>query len=42
MCSAEIRLKPQAAGAILDEMEPERASKLTGFLTGLNPDGKKS
>jgi flagellar motility protein MotE (MotC chaperone) len=34
------RLKPTAAGAILDEMEAERASRLAGLLAGA--DEKKS
>jgi flagellar motility protein MotE (MotC chaperone) len=28
------KLKPSAAGAILDEMEAERASRLAAFLSG--------
>ena len=34
------RLKPTAAGAILDEMEAERASHLASVIAG--GDGKKS
>jgi flagellar motility protein MotE (MotC chaperone) len=34
------KLKPTAAGAILDEMEAERASRLAGLLAGA--DEKKS
>ena len=34
--------KPSAAGAILDEMEAERASKLESFLSGANGGEKKS
>jgi flagellar motility protein MotE (MotC chaperone) len=36
------KLKPTAAGAILDEMEVERASKLESFLSGANGAEKKS
>jgi flagellar motility protein MotE (MotC chaperone) len=36
------KLKPGAAGAILDEMEAERASKLASFLSGGNAPEKKS
>jgi flagellar motility protein MotE (MotC chaperone) len=36
------RLKPQAAGAILDQMEAARASKLAAGLSGLSRDEKKS
>jgi flagellar motility protein MotE (MotC chaperone) len=36
------KLKPSAAGAILDEMEAERASKLASFLSGANGGEKKS
>ena len=36
------KLKPSAAGAILDEMEAERASKLASFLSGANGAEKKS
>jgi flagellar motility protein MotE (MotC chaperone) len=36
------KLKPGAAGAILDEMEAERASKLASFLSGANGAEKKS
>jgi flagellar motility protein MotE (MotC chaperone) len=36
------KLKPGAAGAILDEMEAERASKLAAFLSGAVGGEKKS
>ena len=36
------KLKPSAAGAILDEMEAERASKLTALLSGASDGEKKS
>ena len=36
------KLKPGAAGAILNEMEAERASKLASFLSGANGGEKKS
>ena len=36
------KLKPTAAGAILDEMEAERASRLVGMLSAVDPPGKKS
>jgi flagellar motility protein MotE (MotC chaperone) len=36
------KLKPGAAGAILDEMEAERASKLASFLSGASGAEKKS
>ena len=36
------KLKPSAAGAILDEMEAERASKLASFLSGMSAGEKKS
>src|SRR5271166_5327736 len=36
------KLKPAAAGAILDEMEAERASRLAGILSGGNSEQKKS
>jgi flagellar motility protein MotE (MotC chaperone) len=36
------KLKPSAAGAILDEMEAGRASKLASFLSGANGAEKKS
>jgi flagellar motility protein MotE (MotC chaperone) len=36
------KLKPSAAGAILDEMEAERASKLASFLSGASAAEKKS
>ena len=36
------KLKPAAAGAILDEMEAERASKLASFLSGVSAAEKKS
>jgi flagellar motility protein MotE (MotC chaperone) len=36
------KLKPSAAGAILDEMEAERASKLEVFLSGGGGGEKKS
>jgi len=36
------KLKPNAAGAILDEMEAERASRLVGMLSALDAPGKKS
>ncbi len=36
------KLKPGAAGAILDEMEAERASKLASFLSGANGAEKRS
>jgi flagellar motility protein MotE (MotC chaperone) len=35
------KLKPSAAGAILDEMEAERASKLASFLSGASGGGEK-
>ncbi len=35
------KLKPNAAGAILDEMEAERASRLVGIVSAAN-EGKKS
>jgi flagellar motility protein MotE (MotC chaperone) len=35
------KLKPAAAGAILDEMEAERASKLASFLSGASAVGEK-
>ena len=36
------KLKPAAAGAILDEMEAERASRLASFLSGVSAGEKKS
>jgi flagellar motility protein MotE (MotC chaperone) len=36
------KLKPAAAGAILDEMEAERASKLAALLSGASDGEKKS
>ena len=36
------KLKPGAAGAILGEMEADRASRLATLLAGVNPEGKKS
>jgi flagellar motility protein MotE (MotC chaperone) len=36
------KLKPGAAGAILNEMEAERASKLAAFLSGAANAEKKS
>ena len=36
------KLKPAAAGAILDEMEAERASKLASVLSGVTAGEKKS
>jgi flagellar motility protein MotE (MotC chaperone) len=36
------KLKPGAAGAILNEMEAERASKLTALLSGASDGQKKS
>jgi flagellar motility protein MotE (MotC chaperone) len=36
------KLKPAAAGAILDEMEAERASRLESFLSGAGAGAKKS
>ena len=36
------KLKPSAAGAILDEMEAERASKLAALLSGASDAEKKS
>jgi flagellar motility protein MotE (MotC chaperone) len=36
------KLKPSAAGAILDEMEAERAGKLASFISGANGAEKKS
>ena len=36
------KLKPGAAGAILNEMEAERASKLAVVLSGATSGGKKS
>jgi len=36
------KLKPSVAGAILDEMESERASKLAATLSGVNAEEKKS
>jgi flagellar motility protein MotE (MotC chaperone) len=36
------KLKPNAAGAILDEMEAERASRLVGIVSAANAEGKKS
>jgi len=36
------RIKPSAAGAILDEMEAERASRLAAFLSGASGGEKKS
>jgi flagellar motility protein MotE (MotC chaperone) len=36
------KLKPSAAGAILDEMEAERASKLAALLSGASDGQKKS
>ena len=36
------KLKPRAAGAILDEMEAERASRLAAFLSGATAGEKKS
>ncbi len=36
------KLKPGAAGAILDEMEAERASRLAVFLSGATAGEKKS
>jgi flagellar motility protein MotE (MotC chaperone) len=36
------KLKPSAAGAILNEMEAERASKLACFLSGASGGEKKS
>jgi flagellar motility protein MotE (MotC chaperone) len=36
------KLKPNAAGAILNEMEAERASKLASFLSGASGAEKKS
>jgi len=36
------KLKPSAAGAILDEMEAERASRLAAFLSAAATDAKKS
>ncbi len=36
------KLKASAAGAILDEMESDRASKLAAVLSGLSDAGKKS
>jgi flagellar motility protein MotE (MotC chaperone) len=36
------KLKPGAAGAILNEMEAERASKLASFLSGASGAEKKS
>jgi len=36
------KLKPAAAGAILDEMEAERASRLESFLSGKSAEEKKS
>jgi flagellar motility protein MotE (MotC chaperone) len=35
------KLKPRAAGAILNEMEAERASKLASFLSGASAVGEK-
>jgi flagellar motility protein MotE (MotC chaperone) len=35
------KLKPGVAGAILDEMEAERASKLASFLSGASGNGEK-
>jgi flagellar motility protein MotE (MotC chaperone) len=37
-----VKLKPGVAGAILDEMEAERASKLAATLSGANAEAKKS
>ena len=37
-----VKLKPSAAGAILDEMEAERASRLAATLAGTNAEEKKS
>jgi len=36
------KLKPSAAGAILDEMEADRASRLVGMLSAVDVPGKKS
>ena len=36
------KLKPSAAGAILNEMEADRASKLASFLSAATDPGKKS
>ncbi len=36
------KLKPAAAGAILDEMEAERASRLAAILSGANGEDKKT
>ncbi len=36
------KLKPVAAGAILDEMEADRASKLAAILSGAGAAEKKS
>lgn len=36
------KLKPNAAGAILDEMEAGRASRLVGMLSAIDPPGKRS
>jgi flagellar motility protein MotE (MotC chaperone) len=36
------KLKPAAAGAILDEMEADRASKLAALLSGASDGEKKS
>jgi flagellar motility protein MotE (MotC chaperone) len=35
-------LRPNAAGAILGEMEADRASRLAGLIAGANPEEKKS
>jgi flagellar motility protein MotE (MotC chaperone) len=36
------KLKPNAAGAILGEMDADRASRLAGLISGMNPTEKKS
>jgi flagellar motility protein MotE (MotC chaperone) len=36
------KLKPNAAGAILGEMDADRASRLAGLISGMNPGEKKS
>ena len=36
------KLKPNAASAILDQMEAARASQLAGLISGVNAEEKKS
>ncbi len=36
------KLKPSAAGAILGEMDADRASRLASLLAGMSPEEKKS